>query len=419
VESARDRAALRVLLDRGFVEHAPAPAALTVSDVDIVIPVLDDPDRLGDLLSTLPPGADVVVVDDGSADHLAIEQVASAANARLVRHPVNLGPAAARNTGLAHTAAPFVAFIDADCLATPAWPGGLLRHFADPSVAAVAPRVTPEDDGRSLLERYEATRSSLDMGGQPELVRPGARLGFVPSAALVVRRSALHPGGFDEELRLGEDVDLVWRLADAGWLVRYDPSVSVQHRTRTRLRSWLRRKVEYGSSAPDLEERHPGNLAPARPSAWSVATIALVAAGHPAVAAAVQAIPLALLDRKLRKLPNGRLLAMSVTGQGLVADAIGVGQALRREWWPVGVAALLASPRSRAARVLALLMLVPLAIEWSVQRPHLNPAMYGGLRLLDDAAYGSGVIAGSIRGRTVRPLQPVLKVPGSRAEPRR
>jgi hypothetical protein len=150
-----------------------------------------------------------------------------------------------------------------------------------------------------------------------------------------------------------------------------------------------------------------------------VATIALVAAGHPAVAAAVQAIPLALLDRKLRKLPNGRLLAMSVTGQGLVADAIGVGQALRREWWPVGVAALLASPRSRAARVLALLMLVPLAIEWSVQRPHLNPAMYGGLRLLDDAAYGSGVIAGSIRGRTVRPLQPVLKVPGSRAEPRR
>ena len=36
--------------------------------------------------------------------------------------------------------------------------------------------------------------------------------------------------GFDADLRVGEDVDLVWRLVDAGWSVRYQPSVTVFHR---------------------------------------------------------------------------------------------------------------------------------------------------------------------------------------------
>ena len=48
----------------------------------------------------------------------------------------------------------------------------------------------------------------------------------MPTAALVVRRAVLEDG-LDTALRYGEDVDLVWRLHDAGWRVRYDPAVVV------------------------------------------------------------------------------------------------------------------------------------------------------------------------------------------------
>jgi len=54
---------------------------------------------------------------------------------------------------------------------------------------------------------------------------------FVPSACLLIRRNCFGDG-FDETLRYGEDVDLVWRLHDRGWLVRYVADVAVTHRAR-------------------------------------------------------------------------------------------------------------------------------------------------------------------------------------------
>lgn len=63
---------------------------------------------------------------------------------------------------------------------------------------------------------YEAACSPLDMGVSPGLVGPGRRPGYVPSTAFVARRAALLAlGGFDERLRFGDDVDLIWRLVSA------------------------------------------------------------------------------------------------------------------------------------------------------------------------------------------------------------
>ena len=58
-----------------------------------------------------------------------------------------------------------------------------------------------------------------------------------PSACLLVRRSSFGDG-FDETLRYGEDVDFVWRLHDHGWLVRYVADVVVTHRARSTWRGW-------------------------------------------------------------------------------------------------------------------------------------------------------------------------------------
>ena len=160
------------------------------------------------------------------------------------------GPAAARNTGLEHATTELVAFLDADTLPPPDWIERLAGHFDDPRVAAVAPRI------RAANRR----RSPLDMG--PDRIVP-----YVPSAALIVRT----PVRFDETLRYGEDVDLIWRLLDQGHRVVYDPSVVVLHHEA----DVLRRRFRYGTSAAPLAARHPDRLrhvvlrapAPARPRA--------------------------------------------------------------------------------------------------------------------------------------------------------
>lgn len=402
-------AIFRMLVDRGFAIVAPRDADYAGS-VSVVIPAMDRTDSLDRALSSLPGVPDVIVVDDGSVDPDTMRVVADRHAATVIAHAQNTGPAAARNTGIAASQGEFVAFLDSDCIAPPGWPASMLHHFADPAVAAVAPRVRANPLGRSVIDRYEATRSSLDMGPFPELVRPGSRLGFVPTAALIVRRSALG-AGFDEHLRLGEDVDLVWRLTDEGWHVLYDPSVVVEHATRSRPRAWLTRRFEYGTSAAALSVRHPDKLTPARVSAWNVAALALLASGRQRASALVATGAAVALSRQLRALDSPELLAARIVGQGIVADAAGIGHLLRREWWPVGAAALALSPRSRIARSLAACMLAPIAWEYATRRPPLDPARYTALRLVDDAAYGSGVLASCVRARTRVPLTPSIRMP--------
>lgn len=413
VESPRDRAMARALLDRGIAEPAsPMVVSGGVDDrgVDVVVPAMDQPENVRALLQSVS-GHRILVVDDGSEHPAPLRAVVRDAGAELVVHQVNRGPSSARNTGLASSASPYVALIDSDCIATATWIDRLLPHFDDPAVAVAAPRIVPLPGSDTVIDRFEETRSALDMGVRSELVRPGSRLGFVPSAAMVIRRSALGSSGFDEDLRLGEDVDLVWRLADAGWLIRYDPTAVVHHRTRAAWRSWIRRRFDYGTSAADLEARHPGRLVPARVSSWNLVVLGLVAAGHPRWAGAVAGAAGALLRWEVRKLPQSTSIAARVVGQGVLADAAAVGHLLRREWWPLGTVTLIAASRSRAARVVAATMLVPVALEWLSRRPRLDPITYVSLRLVEDATYGSGVLVSSFRGRTVRPVVPRVRLP--------
>jgi hypothetical protein len=64
-------------------------------------------------------------------------------------------------------------------------------------------------------------------------------------------------------------------------------------------------------------------------------------------------------------------------------------------------------------------MLAPVALEWWRTRPHLDPARYAVLRLVEDAAYGSGVLASAVRQRRLRVLTPQVRLPtwGARAQP--
>src|SRR6266536_1438149 len=131
-------------------------------------------------------------------------------------------------------------------------------------------RMVPHEAGRTWLARYEGASSTLDMGRRPSIVRPGSRVPYVPGAALVVRKQAAGIG-FAEDMQVGEDVDFVWRLAASGWRVRYEPAATMGHQHRVRLREWLSRRKDYGTSAATLEQRHPGAVRPLYASAWTAA----------------------------------------------------------------------------------------------------------------------------------------------------
>ena len=219
--------AQQALIDRlvavGALHPQPTSGPFTIDDVTIVVPAFN---RLPAWAS-----AQTLIVDDGSAPPLPLAQL---------RHEINRGPGAARNTGLAQVTTPLVAFVDSDVSLTDAWLDPLLAHFADDRVALVAPRVASAP-GTTWLATYEQRNSPLDLGNQPARIAAGTRVSYVPAAAIVCRADAVRAiGGFDESLRTGEDVDLVWRLCAAGQQCRYEPSAVVQHKPRGSLPELLR-----------------------------------------------------------------------------------------------------------------------------------------------------------------------------------
>src|SRR5580658_4423484 len=417
--NARARALARRLLDTGIAHPALSAGALANNwgpgDVTVVIPVRDRQAELARCLAGLAQVPRVIVVDDASGDPAAVARVAAEAGATVLRRAVNGGPAAARNTGLAAADTPLVAFLDSDCVPGPGWLDDLLPHFADPAVGAVAPRIVPAEPGPTWLARYEGASSTLDMGARPSIVRPGSRVPYVPGAALVIRRAAAG-AGFAENMQVGEDVDFVWRLAAAGWRVRYEPAATMRHQHRVRLRAWFARRKDYGTSAASLELRHPGAVRPLYVSAWTALAWLAAVAGRPAAGAALTAASIALLARRLAQVTGEEWpepeawtawrLAAQLAGGGTLAAVRPLGSAISRTWWPAALPAAIVVRRLRLP--LAALVLAPPLLDWLDRRPPLEPARYVAARLLDDVAYSVGVWQGCAQRRTVRPLLPQL-----------
>lgn len=400
------------LLDRGIADPLPV-SDRKVDDVEIVIPVYRDAEPLKKCLASLAPeGLPVTVVDDASPEpHAsAIKKVVAAYGARLVVREENGGPGGARNTGFGATTAPFLAFLDADAVAAADWLSRLRPLFDDPLIGAVGPRVRPDIQGESSIELYEETRSELDMGAEPSRVVFGVPVGWLPSASVVVRRSAVTDPPFEPGLRVGEDVDLFWRMEEAGWTVRYVPDVVNHHQVRTSLKDFSARRAMYGSSAAELEHRHPRRLIPARPSLSGIAAIAALSTGRPWAAAGIAGYELAR-QRRLLDPEISWLVVVEFAARSLWSDGFWMGHLLRRDWWPVGVIVLAVSPKSSLARGVAAAML------WEPVRDHLLAQTRLGsvrsltLRMLDDASYGTGVIRNAIAKRIPNVVTPRLSFP--------
>ncbi len=419
--SAAEAALLDRFVDAGLLHPIlPDPTVSGADDatvLSVVIPVRDHAAQLGRLLASLGRSRvrpdRTVVVDDASRDAVAVEHAVDQGRAgglqvELIRRDRSGGPAAARNDGMARVNTALVACLDADCVVEPTTLTRLIGHFEDPLVALVAPRVRAIEGG-SVLGRYESERSPLDLGDEPARVSPGTRVSYVPSAAIVVRRTVVgESGGFDPSLRVGEDVDLVWRLISAGHRVRYEPGSVVHHEVRGDLCSWLRQRMSYGSSAGPLARRHPGSVAPVMCSPWSAAVVGLVASGRPMSAAAVAVGTTVQLGRKLRGVSAAEVVRLGLLGH------LGAGRqfasAALRDWWPLTVAL---ATVSRRARRLALAALVARMAADLVEQRRLAPlemARFALLARADDLAYGAGVWLGCWRERSLQAIVPRFTV---------
>jgi mycofactocin glycosyltransferase len=403
-------ALIRTLSGYGLV-LAPARTPVPIDDVTVVIPALSTAEAVREVLARIPEDVATVVVDDGSAPALAAG-LPDRKGLRVIRHDTPQGPAAARNAGIGLAETPWVVFVDADVLPDPDWLGVLRAHADDAGVVAVAPRVVsvPQAGGAALMERWSG---ALDLGGTPSDVGPGRPVSFVPTAVLMVDREVFtRVGGFAEELHVGEDVDLVWRMGRVG-RVRYEPDVVCLHRPRPTLAAVVRRRFHYGTSAAALERRHPGTLRHADVSIWSFAPWLLGVAVHPVAGLVAAAGTTAIAPWGMREIPPRDAVQLAARGH-LLASA-GLGRYLVRPLWPVTLVVAMAIPARRTVLAGAVLIGTADMIRRWVAVDRLDPAGLSAAgkvvaaSVLDDAAYSLGVWAGCRRERNWKALLPRVR----------
>ncbi len=408
----------RTLLDATVAHPRPAGGP-SHRDITVVIPVRDNAYGLQRLVASLHD-LRIIVVDDGSSTPIEHDDFAGAhTGIEVLRHVQSKGPAAARNTGLAACKTGFVAFLDSDVVPRRGWLEALLGHFCDPTVALVAPRIVGLAQTDHLVARYEAVRSSLDLGQREAPVIPYSSVSYVPSAAIICRTSTLRDiGGFDETLRSGEDVDLCWRLVEAGARLRYEPIAQVAHDHRTELRDWIARKAFYGGSAASLSVRHPDKIAPLMISGWALTAWILMAIGS-SFGYLASLFVAALTGRRIAKTMQGADTqiwdVLGVAARGLWSAALQLASAICRHYWPVALLAAVACRPCR--RIVLIAAVVDGVVDWASRRQSADEdarpiglVAYLLLKRLDDLAYGLGLWYGVVRERNIGPLKPQIRV---------
>ncbi len=234
---------------------APHIKAMTTPKVSVVVCSYNGAKTLRECLTSLGqlnyPDYEVILVDDGSTD----ETQAIVADFPAVKciHQENRGLSVARNVGAEAAHGEIVAYTDSDCVADPEWLFYLIDAMQRQGVKAIGgPNVPPSSDS------WTAKCVAASPGGPSHVMLDDQRAEHVPGCNMAFdRQTLLAIGGFDPQFRqAGDDVDLCWRLMDAGFGIGFAASALVWHHRRNTVRAYLKQQKGYGRSEAMLMVKH-------------------------------------------------------------------------------------------------------------------------------------------------------------------
>lgn len=187
----------------------------------VVLTMGDRPDALADAVRSVrqhaAPTSRLLVVSNGGP--AAFDGVAPDETLVL---PGNVGVPGGRDAGARLVTTELIGFLDDDAVLTADAERRAVAAFTDPAVAAVALRIVDE--------RGETARRHVPRPGAGGAERGGPVVNFLGGACIVRRAPYVEVGGYWSDLWYGhEELDLAWRLIDAGMSVMYVPAAVVRH----------------------------------------------------------------------------------------------------------------------------------------------------------------------------------------------
>lgn len=408
---------LEHLVRKAFCEYRGAPGLQSYPMVSVIIPVRNREKDLARCLRSLSnlryPAQyfEIIVVDDASSDGSL--RVAAQFPVKTLAVRTRRQAAGCRNLAARQARGEILAFIDSDCVADPSWLQELLPAFRDPDVGAVGGLVDSYFEEKGL-DRYEKVKSSLQVSTWHKRSSEQERHFYVPSCNLLIRRELFRElGGFREDLHVGEDVDLCWRLQKHGKVVEYKPVGKVYHRHRNHLWPFFRRRFQYGTSEPVLQQLHPDRtkqlLLPLPEFFfWVFLAASACFSSLPLLGVAGASLIFQIYRRCLGVGNNGipirRMEIVRVVIRTSLALFYHLCLFVSRYYMVAGALLWPLEPRLGAG-VLAMHALAGI-VQFHIRRPRLSPLSFLAFFSLEQTAYQLGVWWSCCRRRFFKPLLP-------------
>lgn len=198
------------------------------------------------ILRNAYPELEVIVIDDGSTDGTTEEVQQSFADEPRVRviRQSNAGKAGAMNRGIREASGDVLVCLDADTQIGPETIAQLVKHFADPRIAAVAGNVRV-GNARGMLTRWQSIEYLTSQNLDREAYALINAVTVVPGAVGAWRRSAVLSVGGVEPDTLAEDRDLTWRLRQANWVIETEAAAEGWTEAPERLRDLFKQRFRW------------------------------------------------------------------------------------------------------------------------------------------------------------------------------
>lgn len=229
----------------------------------IIIPVYNRPQEIDALLESLTKqtftkGFEVLVIEDGST--LKSDEVVAKYEGLLdvkYHFKENTGAGASRNFGMELATGNYFIIIDSDCIIPPHYltevDNALDENYTDAFGGADA----AHDSFTNLQKAINYSMTSfLTTGGIRGNKNSVDR--FQPrSFNLGISKLAFNAIGGFSDMKIGEDIDLTFRLWENHFQTQFIEDAFVYHKRRTTLKQFFRQTFLFGKARPKLNRKYP------------------------------------------------------------------------------------------------------------------------------------------------------------------
>jgi glycosyltransferase involved in cell wall biosynthesis len=181
---------------------------------------------------------ELVLVDNGSTDGSAAYMREHYSGRARILEAIGARVGQVRNVGAVGVRSDILAFIDSDCVIGPDYFTVMRRVFANRQIEATGATYALPTEPRWIERTWDALHAARPRGVAP----------WINAGNFAIRREVFEElGGFDADLRSGEDTQLGARLCDRGYVIYEEPDLRAVHLGNPKtVRGFFRKHVWHG-----------------------------------------------------------------------------------------------------------------------------------------------------------------------------